>query len=59
MMTSAPKSNSCGWNLTPITILITTQPSLKKKIDEFGRWNNDIASNDIVPSKHIRVAKNY
>ena len=59
MMTSATESNSYGWNLTPIKILITTQPSLKKMLDEFGRWNNDIASNDIAPSKLDRVAKNY
>ena len=58
-MTPAPESNSSEWNLTPLTTLVTTQPSLKKKLDEFGRWNNDIAWNDIVPSKHIRVAKNY
>ena len=57
MMTPAPESNSYGWNLTPLTILVTTQPSLKKKLNEFGRWNKDIASDDVVPSKLLRVAK--
>ena len=57
MMTPAPESNSSGWNLTPLTTLVTTQPSLKTKLDEFGGWNKDIASNDGVPSKLLRVAK--
>ena len=57
MMTPAPESNSSEWNLTPLTTLVTTQPSLKTKLDEFGGWNKDIASNDGVQSKLLRVAK--
>ncbi|HJO58274.1 MAG TPA: hypothetical protein QF772_08640, partial [Nitrospinaceae bacterium] len=57
MMTPAPETNSTGWNVTPLTTLVTTQPSLKTKLDELGGWNTDIASSSGVPSKLLRVAK--
>jgi len=57
MMTPAPESDSTDWNMTPLTTLVTTQPSLKTKLDELGGWNTDIASSSGVPSKLLRVAK--
>ena len=57
MMTPAPDTNSTGWNVTPLTTLVTTQPSLKTKLDELGGWNADIASSSGVPGKLLRVAK--
>ena len=30
---------------------------IENEVDEFGGWNKDIASNDGVPSKLLRVAK--
>ena len=57
MMTPAPDTNSSGWNVTPLTTLVATQPSLKTKLDELGGWNADIASSSGVPGKLLRVAK--
>jgi len=57
MMTPAPETNSSGWNVTPLTTLVATQPSLKTKLDELGGWNADIASSSGVPGKLLRVAK--
>ena len=57
MMTPAPDTNSSGWNVTPLTTLVATQPSLKTKLDELGGWNADIASTSGVPGKLLRVAK--
>ena len=57
MMTPAPDTNSSGWNVTPLTTLVATQPTLKTKLDELGGWNADIASPSGVPSKLLRIAK--
>ena len=57
MMTPAPDTNSSGWNVTPLTTLVATQPSLKTKLEELGGWNADIASSSGVPGKLLRVAK--
>ena len=57
MMTPAPDTNSSGWDVTPLTTLVATQPSLKTKLDELGGWNADIASASGVPGKLLRVAK--
>ena len=57
MMTPAPDTDSSGWNVTPLTTLVATQPSLKTKLDELGGWNADIASSSGVPGKLLRVAK--
>lgn len=57
MMTPAPTSSESGWNLTPLTTLVATQPDLKTTLDTLGGWNADIASPSGVPAQLLRVAK--
>ncbi|MDP7317227.1 MAG: hypothetical protein QGH12_03430, partial [SAR324 cluster bacterium] len=57
MMTPAPTSSESSWNLTPLTTLVVTQPTLKTQLDALGGWNTDIASPSGVPAQLLRVAK--
>ncbi len=57
MLAPAPTTGQTTSNITPITTLVATEPSLKLALQDLGNWNTDIASPDGVPAPLLRLAK--
>ncbi len=57
MLAPAPEPDQAEVNVTPLTTLVTLEPSLKAQLDDIGGWNADIASPNGVSGNLLRIAK--
>jgi hypothetical protein len=57
MLAPAVSSGQGTTNITPLTTLVTMDPTLKAKLSNLGDWNADIASSSGVNAGLLRIAK--